>query len=172
MGVFAPSGTGKTTLLSDVIPCLIEHELRVGCVKHTHHRFEIDQSGKDSYRMQQAGANQMLLGAADRWALMVRHNEAGDDSLLKFIERLELTSLDIILVEGFSIESIPKIALHRQEIADAPSCEALAAKNGVVAVASNLATPPQLGVTVLDLNNIRQIADFIINYTNTSREMA
>ena len=66
LGFIAPSGTGKTALLTAVIPLLREAGLRVGCIKHTHHPFEIDQPGKDSRLLREAGAAQMMIGGAGR----------------------------------------------------------------------------------------------------------
>ena len=64
------SGIGKTTLLTQLIPALISKGLRISVIKHAHHDFDIDHEGKDSYRLRQAGAVQMMIGSKKRWALM------------------------------------------------------------------------------------------------------
>ncbi|MGL4795486.1 MAG: molybdopterin-guanine dinucleotide biosynthesis protein B, partial [Aeromonas jandaei] len=61
LGFAAWSGTGKTTLLEQLIPLLTGRGLRIGVLKHAHHDFDIDQPGKDSYRLRKAGAQQMMV---------------------------------------------------------------------------------------------------------------
>lgn len=63
LGFAAFSGTGKTTLLEAMLPKLVEQGLRVAVIKHAHHNFDIDQEGKDSYRLRKAGASQMLISS-------------------------------------------------------------------------------------------------------------
>ena len=72
LGIAAWSGTGKTTLLTKLLPLLSAHGLRVGMIKHAHHEFDIDHPGKDSYELRKAGAEQMLIASSKRWALMAR----------------------------------------------------------------------------------------------------
>ncbi|NBO10333.1 MAG: molybdopterin-guanine dinucleotide biosynthesis protein B [Methylophilaceae bacterium] len=64
------SGTGKTTLLEQLIPALHSLGIRVSVIKHAHHQFDIDHKGKDSYRLREAGAVQTLVASNQRWALM------------------------------------------------------------------------------------------------------
>lgn len=161
LGVVAASGTGKTTLLSAVIPLLSSRGLRIGCIKHTHHPFEVDRPGKDSYQLRVAGAKQMLLGSAGRWALMVETDDNVDAPLLELVEKLELDKLDLVLVEGFRLEEIPKIELHRTELAGeltAPGAPQ------VVALVSNQRPPPTLQVPVLDIDDPPAVADFIFEH--------
>src|SRR3546814_2510374 len=63
-------GSGKTTLLADLIPLLVAQGLRVSTIKHAHHDFDVDQPGKDSYRHRAAGASEVLISSARRFALM------------------------------------------------------------------------------------------------------
>src|SRR3546814_14907957 len=76
LGIAGWSGAGKTTLLSELIPLLVVSGLRVSTIKHAHHDFDIDQPGKDSYRHRHAGAHEVLVGSARRFALM--HDTRGD----------------------------------------------------------------------------------------------
>lgn len=159
LGVVAPSGTGKTTLLEAVIPELVRAGLRVGCVKHTHHAFDIDKPGKDSHRLRQAGATQMLLGSSARWALMVETPDAPDAGLVAMLDRLDLESLDLVLVEGFRPEALPRILVDRAGTRD----ERLSA-DGVIAVATNRRPPPAADVPVLDLDRPATVAAFVLDY--------
>ena len=99
IGFSAYSGTGKTTLLTSIIPILKQRSYRVGMIKHAHHQFDIDHPGKDSYELRKAGADQMLIASSNRWALMVENsNSESKPSLQKLIEQLDSSSIDIILV--------------------------------------------------------------------------
>ncbi|MGE0485828.1 MAG: molybdopterin-guanine dinucleotide biosynthesis protein B [Gammaproteobacteria bacterium] len=158
IGVIATSGTGKTTLLRAIIPRLTAAGLRIGCIKHTHHPFDIDQPGKDSYLLRAAGAQQMLLGSAGRWALMVDTGGEVDAPLTELILRLDLGALDVVLVEGFRREDIPRIEVHRHELGQAPLCRDA---GNVIALATNQHPAPEVGVPVLDLDDADAIAAFV-----------
>ena len=160
IGFAAYSGTGKTTLLINLIPLLKEHGLEVGVIKHAHHTFEIDQAGKDSYKIRKAGASQMLIGSKERWALMVDQKETSQTMRLQeYVTLLDHTKLDLILVEGFKPESIPKIELYRPSLGHPLICKS---DESVVAIATDAKITEELNLTVLDLNNYDAIMHFII----------
>ena len=160
VGFAAYSGTGKTTLLINIIPLLKKQGLEVGVIKHAHHTFEIDQPGKDSYEIRQAGATQMLIGSRKRWALMVEQNEDSHiDRLQAYIDQLDRTKLDIILVEGCKPEAIPKIELYRPAL-NHPLIHK--EDNSVIAIASDDKIEADIDLPQLDLNNHQAIVDFII----------
>ncbi len=160
LGFAAYSGTGKTTLLVNLIPLLKQHGLEVGVIKHAHHSFEIDQAGKDSYKIRKAGASQMLIGSKERWALMVEQKETDQTMRLQeYVSHLDHTKLDLILVEGFKPESIPKIELYRQSLGNPLICKS---DESIVAIATDAEITEELNLTVLDLNNHDAIAQFII----------
>jgi len=162
IGFAAYSGTGKTTLLVKIIPVLKEKGLRVGVIKHAHHTFEIDQPGKDSYEIRMAGATQMLIGSKYRWALMVENEEIDPEiRLAYYIKQLDTALLDIILVEGFKPEAIPKIELHRPSLGNPLICEN---NSNVIAIACDGKLDKELTIPVLDLNNVNQIVEFILEY--------
>ena len=106
------SGSGKTTLIEQVIPLLVQRGLRVSLVKHAHHAFDVDQPGKDSYRHRRAGATEVMLTSAKRWVLM---HEIGDRPEPELPEQLRrMSACDIVLVEGFKKQPIPKLEIHRK----------------------------------------------------------
>lgn len=154
------SNAGKTTLMLDLIPLLSERGIRISVIKHSHHNFEIDHPGKDSYRLREAGAVQMMLGSSRRWALMTEIHESApamqEKSLSGLLTHLDASLSDLVLVEGFRQEAIPKIEVHRPAL-DMP----LLAPGDplVIAVASD--QPVRCGVPVLDLNQPLDVADFI-----------
>ena len=102
LGVTGWSGAGKTTLLVKLIPVLTGRGLRVSTVKHAHHSFDVDKPGKDSYRHRAAGATEVLISSAARWALMHENRENNEPGLEQILARM--TPVDLVLVEGFKGE--------------------------------------------------------------------
>lgn len=160
LGFAAYSGTGKTTLLRQLIPLLCNEGLHIGLIKHAHHQFDVDQPGKDSYELRHAGAQRVLVGSRRRWALMVETPDAEEPTLPDLLGQLPADDLDLILVEGFKHEAFPKIELHRTATGrpwlypDDSSIIALATDNSI-----GLAT---VDMPVLDLNQPAVIAGFIL----------
>ncbi len=168
LGFAAFSGTGKTTLLEQLIPELNQVNIRVAMVKHTHHeKFDIDHPGKDSYRLRKAGASQMLVASGKRWALMVEQNKQDDQkdyndpNLFELLTHLNTQNIDLILVEGFKHENISKIELHRESLGKAylyPD------DNNIIALALDkpeMELNQHFSGAILDINNITQISQFI-----------
>lgn len=154
------SGIGKTTLLTQLIPALIAQGLRISVIKHAHHSFDIDQAGKDSYRLREAGAVQMMIGSKARWALMTElsrtpQNE-DEPSLALLLSQMDTSLSDLVLVEGFKHEAIPKIEVRRAEM----GTPLLANEDeNIIAIATDEAvnsSKPQI-----DLNDISAVATFI-----------
>lgn len=172
VGFAAYSGTGKTTLLVNIIPLLKKRGLKVGVIKHAHHTFEIDQPGKDSYEIRKAGASQMLIGSKKRWALMVKQDEEDQQTRLEeYISKLDHDKLDIILVEGFKTEAIPKIELHRPSLGYSLISNS---DESIIAIATDAPLSEDSELTVLDLNNYEMIVKYIIEniYNGNNREVS
>lgn len=162
LGFAAYSGTGKTTLLSQVLPLLKSRGIRIAVVKHAHHSFNIDHPGKDSHTLRHAGATQMLIASKKRWALMVETGEEKDEPRLQdLLSQLDQSQLDLILVEGFKDESFPKIELHRPSL-NKPFLHT--ADKNIIALATDNKVISDTKISLLDINNINQISEFIIKY--------
>ncbi len=159
LGFAAYSGSGKTTLLRKLIPLLRQNGLRLAVIKHAHHKVEIDKPGKDSYELRKAGAGQVLLATAQRWALMVEEDVGGDPDLQIMLNRLDTSSLDFILVEGFRHVPFPKIELHRPALGKPPIYPQ---DSSIIAVATDSELPASTDLPVLDINNPGEIQDFIL----------
>jgi molybdopterin-guanine dinucleotide biosynthesis protein B len=160
LGFCAFSGTGKTTLLTQLIPLLVANGVRIAMIKHAHHAFDIDHPNKDSYRLRQAGAKQMLISSANRWALMHElASEQDEASLDQLIQQLDFNAADLILVEGFKKEPIAKIELHRPSLGLPLLCEK---DDHVIAIASDEKLLVKRDIHQLDLNNPEEIAQFIL----------
>ncbi len=108
------SGAGKTTLLAQLIPALVARGLRVSTIKHAHHNFDIDVPGKDSHTHRVAGATEVLVSSANRWALIHELRGAPEAELPELVAHL--SSVDLVLVEGFKRDHHPKIEIYRAEI--------------------------------------------------------
>lgn len=158
LGFAAYSGTGKTTLLTQLIPILRQQGLRTGLIKHSHHDFQIDQPGKDSFRLREAGASPVMLVSTHRRAIITEFQSVSEPVLDEQLLAFDQSELDLVLVEGFKATSFPKIELHRQSLN-----KPLLYPNDpdIIAIASDyqLATPQNL--TQLDLNQPELIAEFI-----------
>lgn len=158
LGFAAYSGTGKTTLLTQLIPILRQQGLRIGLIKHSHHNFQIDQPGKDSFRLREAGASPVMLVSTHRRAIITEFQSVSEPVLDEQLLAFDQSGLDLVLVEGFKATSFPKIELHRPSLN-----KPLLYPNDpdIIAIASDyqLATPQNL--TQLDLNQPELIAEFI-----------
>ena len=166
IGFAAYSGTGKTTLIKKVVKTLKELNYRVSVIKHAHHNFDIDQPGKDSFEIRASGAENMLISSSKRWALM--HENIGD-SELKLIDLLKILKnldSDIILIEGFKSENFPKIELYRKEIGKELLCTS---DKNIVAIATDSDIKINNDIKILDINNTKQIVDYIIEYLHISK---
>jgi molybdopterin-guanine dinucleotide biosynthesis protein B len=105
------SGSGKTTLIEQVIPQLVARGHAVSLIKHAHHRFDVDQPGKDSWRHRHAGCREVLITSGVRWALM--HELRGGAELTIAEALARLSPSDLVLVEGFKAAAIPKLEIWR-----------------------------------------------------------
>ena len=151
------SGSGKTTLVEQVIALLEDRGLVVSLIKHAHHEFEIDYPGKDSYRHRHAGCREVLVTSGNRWALV--HELRGRPELRLEEALLQLSPCDIVLVEGFKHEPIPKIEIYRSEIGKP---KLFPNDPHVIAVASD--KPVDADLPQLDLNQPAMVADFIVAF--------
>jgi molybdopterin-guanine dinucleotide biosynthesis adapter protein len=158
LGFAAFSGTGKTTLLTQLIPILKESGLRIGLIKQSHHNFQIDQPGKDSFRLREAGASPVMLVSTHRRAIITEFQVLRDRVLGEELLAFNQSELDLILVEGFKASDFPKIELHR------PSLNKPLLYTGdpsIIAVASDSPLDTPSAITQLDLNRPELIAKFI-----------
>lgn len=155
LGITGYSGSGKTTLLEKLLPHLQAKGLRVSVIKHSHHNTQIDKVGKDSWRMKEAGAAQVILACEERWALMTETPNQPVD-LRYLAQQFDRTLTDLVLVEGFKQEPIKKILLHRHDL-DKPFP---ILDENVLAVATDY--PLCLSLPHFNLNDIASLAQFIL----------
>ena len=156
IGLAGWSGSGKTTLVAKVIPRIIARGLTVSTLKHAHHAFDVDQPGKDSHTHRMVGATEVLVGSAKRWALVHELRAEAEPTLAVLLAKL--SSVDLVLVEGYKREAHPKLELYRAALGKPPLYPEDPA---IVAVASDEPLP-QANVPVVDCDDIEGIADLLI----------
>ena len=155
IGLAGWSGSGKTTLLAKLIPALIARGRSVSTLKHAHHNFDVDKPGKDSHTHRLAGAREVLISSANRWALMHELRGAQEPTLRELVAHL--SPVDLVIVEGFKTEQIPKLEVHRGTVGkpllypDDPN---------IIAFASD-ARPANLSLPFVDLDDVEAIADLV-----------
>jgi len=155
IGLAGWSGSGKTTLLTRAIPCLVARGLTVSTLKHAHHEFDIDQPGKDSHAHRMAGATEVLIGSARRFALVHELRGAAEPTLQELLARL--SPVDLVIVEGYKAAPIPKLEVYRAALGKPllhpdDAC--------IVAIASDVPLP-QAELPVVSLDDIDKIADVL-----------
>ncbi|MBK1728461.1 molybdopterin-guanine dinucleotide biosynthesis protein MobB [Halorhodospira halophila] len=154
------SGAGKTTLLTGLVTQMRSAGWSPAVVKHAHHGFDMDRPGKDSYRVREAGAEQVLVVSAQRWALLTETptEEHDDDLLVTRLRAIDPTRADVILAEGFRHSGAGQLLVHSQRTGvERPDFQA----PGVLGVATDdpEAVPP--GLPCLDLDDHAGLAAFV-----------
>ncbi len=131
-------------------------------IKQTHHDFEIDKPGKDSYELRKAGASQVLIASEKRLALVTEYEQPVKADLVGLVNKLDLDNIDLVLVEGFKNKPFPKIEIHR---AAAGSKLIFPKDNNVIAVASDERLDTG-DLPLLNLNETEEVAGFINRWLN------
>lgn len=151
------SGSGKTVLIERLIPLLTGRGLVVSLIKRAHHEFAIDVPGKDSDRHRRAGCTEVLLSSGVRWALIHELRGAPEQTLQQLIDRV--SPCDLLLVEGFKREALPKIEIFRR----ANGKQALHPHDPhIIAVAADCRFDTVL--PQFDLDDAAGIADFVLAF--------
>jgi molybdopterin-guanine dinucleotide biosynthesis protein B len=156
-GLAGWSGSGKTTLLTRLIPALTARGITVSTLKHAHHAFDVDQPGKDSWRHREAGASEVLVSSARRWALIHEHRGAPESRLDELIRRI--TPVDLLLIEGYKDQPHDKLEVHRPVLGKPLLCRE---DPHIVAVASDGPLAEGVAVPTLALDDVAGIARFIV----------
>lgn len=161
-GLAGWSGSGKTTLVQLLLPALVARGVTVSTMKHAHHAFDVDKPGKDSYVHREAGATEVLITSAKRWALMHENRSEPEPEMADLIKHM--SPVDLLLVEGFKAHSHDKLEIHRPSIGkpllanEDPHIVAIATDD-----ADGVRTAAARNVPILDLNDVPSIADFVID---------
>jgi molybdopterin-guanine dinucleotide biosynthesis protein MobB len=158
IGLAGWSGSGKTTLITKLLPHLIARGQRVSTLKHAHHGFDLDQPGKDSFMHRAAGATEVVISSAKRFAVLHELRDEPEWDLPELLTKF--APVDLVLVEGFKRDSFPKLEIHR-----AANGKPLIQPDDphVVAIASDIPLP-QAKVPVVGLDDIEAIADVLLQH--------
>ena len=154
-GVIGWKNSGKTTLIERLVADIVSRGFSVSTIKHAHHTFDVDQSGKDSYRHRVAGASEVLLTSSKRFALMHEIRDFKEPLLASLL--IKLAPVDVVLVEGYKSDNHPKIEAHRRETGK----PLIATKDKTVrAIATNAKL--DFGLPVFGLDDTQEITEFIL----------
>jgi molybdopterin-guanine dinucleotide biosynthesis protein B len=157
-GIVGRKNSGKTHLVTRLVRAAVARGLAVSTIKHAHHGFDVDQPGKDSWLHREAGATEVLVASASRWALLHEHRGAPEPTLADLLARLG--PCDLVLVEGFKRDPHPKLEVYRASCGQPP----LGAGDAQVeAVATDEPAALQSGLPVLALDDTESVLDFILS---------
>lgn len=157
LGIAGWSGSGKTTLITRLIPELATLGYRVATLKHAHHSFDLDQPGKDSHLHRQAGAVEVIISSARRWAQLHEVRDGTEAPLEDLLRRV--SPVDLILVEGWKTRPLPRLEVWREATGAEPLWPG---DPCVVAVASDVPIPGAR-MPVLPLQDTPAIAQAVLN---------
>jgi molybdopterin-guanine dinucleotide biosynthesis protein B len=155
-GLAGWSGSGKTTLMVKLLPALIARGITVSTLKHAHHAFDVDQPGKDSWEHRRAGAVEVMVSSAHRWALMHEHRGAPEAPLETLVQHM--SPVDLVIVEGFKSHPHPKLEVHRAALGKPLLCHG----DPFIAAVAGDRDIAGLPVPFLSLDEVAAIADFIV----------
>jgi molybdopterin-guanine dinucleotide biosynthesis protein B len=163
IGVAGFKNAGKTTLVEKLVTALTSRGYRVSTIKHAHHSFDIDHEGRDSFRHRKAGATEVAVVSAGRWAIIHELRREAEPPLADILAKL--APCDVVLIEGYKRDSHDKIEVrnlalnHPQLAGDDPTIIAIAA-NGTVAEAP---------VPVYDRDDVSALSQFIIDHLRLAK---
>ena len=164
-GIAGWKNSGKTGLAVRLVTELTQRGYRVSTIKHAHHDFDIDKVGADSFRHREAGAHEVTIVSGTRYAIMHELRGAAEPTFPEILSRL--APCDLVLIEGYKREPIPKIEARRLE---AQNREPLAPTDPhIVAIAADHPVEDS-GLVLFDLNDTTAIADFIERITELAKQ--
>ncbi len=156
LSLVGTSNSGKTTLIVKIVRELKSRGYRVATIKHSHHNIELDRKGKDTWMHTQAGADAVALISKNIVGLI---RKAPEEIPLSRIVNMYLSDMDIIVVEGYKTEAIPKIEVFRTEISPELVCKH--DKNLIAVVGDK---NPELGIPFFHINNETfPLVDFLLS---------
>jgi molybdopterin-guanine dinucleotide biosynthesis protein B len=161
IGFVGASGSGKTTLITRVLPLLRAEGVRVAVLKHAHCGFDMDRPGKDSHRVREAGASEVLIASRARWAHLGQLEDGLEEPPFReLLERFDPGRVDLVLVEGFAREAYPKIEVYRPALGEPPRC--WPDDPAVIAVATDAPLAVAWPARWLDLDAPAEVAGLVM----------
>jgi molybdopterin-guanine dinucleotide biosynthesis protein B len=108
--------SGKTTILSGVVKYLTDAGYKVAVIKHAHHHINID-AHNDSEILLKAGAQYVCASSP---GLILQYQRRQDDADVYSLLSQVPENFDLVIVEGFKYEALPKIEVLRKDIDKEP----------------------------------------------------
>jgi molybdopterin-guanine dinucleotide biosynthesis adapter protein len=155
-GISGRSGQGKTTLIEALLPWFAAHGLTVNVIKHSHHSIELEPPGKDSARFRRAGAGEVLIASPYRYAIVRELHGADEPPLGELAARL--SHADLVIVEGYAREALPRLEVVRPSTGVAPLYRT---EIDILAIATDDASALDTRLPTLPLDDIARIGAFI-----------
>ena len=158
-GIVGRKNSGKTHLVTRLVRLASRRGLRVSTIKHAHHSFDIDRPGKDSHLHREAGAHEVLVASAERWALMHEHRGVPEPSLAELLSKL--APCDLVLVEGFKREVVLRLEVYRASCGQSPL---VFEDQGILAVATDDVTTfaGRSDLPCLPLDDDAAVLDYVL----------
>lgn len=155
-GITGWKNSGKTGLVERLVAEVTVRGFSVSTIKHAHHSFDVDHPGRDSYRHRDAGASEVMLTSANRWALMHELRTQDEPHLDELLAKM--SPVDLILIEGYKTGTHEKIECHRV----ATGQPLLALNDPQIKLVASDAEPETGGRPCVDLDDTAAIADFVL----------
>lgn len=151
IGISGVKNSGKTSLISKIIPRLKEKNLKIATIKHDGHDFQGDVEGTDSFIHRKAGADGVAVFSDNRYMIIKEEKNIDINILIK-----EFKEYDLIIIEGLKSSDFPKLEIIRSEISKKPVTK----KETVLAYITDLDRIDK-NIKQFALEDIDGIVDFI-----------
>ena len=158
LGIAGWKNSGKTTLVCALVRELSARGYVVSTIKRAHHNVSVDHPGKDSFKHRQSGAVEVLVTSDKRWALMHEHPHPIRKNLSSMIAKL--SPADLVIVEGFKSEPIPKIEVKLGQSKGEP----LAPRDDCIIALASDQSMENYPVPVFDINDIQSLSNFVVSH--------
>ena len=117
VAVSGVKNSGKTTLLTKLIPALRARGVSAAVIKHDGHSFAADREGTDTCRLLAAGAMGAAIFDGEKFQA-VKYAAVTEKDLFSLYPEA-----DILLLEGFKHEAYPRIEIVRRGVSEQPVCD-------------------------------------------------
>lgn len=160
LAVSGVKNSGKTTVITKLLPELKKCGLQVAVIKHDGHDFEADVPGTDSWKYAQAGADGTCVFSAKKY-MVVKYAPAPS------VEELigAFPEADVILLEGFKYSEYPKIEVIRK----GNSSESVCDPKNLLGIVTDLTKAEldvngeMLDIPLLGLEETERLVDYLLS---------
>ncbi len=151
ISIVGKAKVGKTTFLTKLIADLVDRGYRLGVIKHSVHRFAFAESGRDTWKHAQAGAQAVAFASTNELGLFRRlDRELSIDEIAS-----TLGNVDLVLTEGYKQAHKPKIEISRRALGTELVCR----RSEIIAVVSDHST--DLDVPHFGLDDATDVANLV-----------